>query len=99
MAGSTRIDFFSNAAAGNSTDFAVQQAGSWMFYAEATFGGGTVKLQFQSPHGTWIDFPSGSLSANGALILQLPQGRYRAVGTTASAIYSSMVTVPTQTNR
>jgi hypothetical protein len=96
MAGSQRLDFFSNAAAGNSTA-AYWQGGKLAFIAEATFGAGTVKMQFMSPHGTWIDVPSGSLSANGMLILELPQGQVRAVGTTASAIYACAVSIQTST--
>ena len=98
MAGTDRIDFFSNAAAGNSTA-KFWKGGKVAFYAEATFGGGNVKLQFQSPQATWIDVASSTLSANGLLILELPPGQYRAVGTTASAIYASMVTVPMITTR
>ena len=98
MAGTQRIDFFSNAAAGNSAA-ATWQGGKVGFYAEATWGGGTVKLQFQSPQGTWIDVASSTLSANGMLTLELPPGQFRAVGTTASAIYCSMVTIPTITVR
>lgn len=97
MAGNKRLDFFSNSAAGNST--ALEWRGGLMaFYAEATWGGGSVKLQFQSPLGTWIDFPSGSLSANGMLILNVPPAQVRAVGATASAIYCSGISIPTYAN-
>lgn len=98
MAGSTRLDFFVNAAAGNSTDL-YWQGGKLAFIAEATWGGGSVALQFMSPHGTWIAVTSGSLTANGLIVLELPPGRLRAVGTTASAIYASAVSVPTITTR
>jgi hypothetical protein len=96
MAGTQRIDFFINASAGNSTA-QFWRGGKVGFYAEATWSGGSVQLQFQSPQGTWINVANGSLSANGVLILELPPGQYRAVGTTASAIYCSMITVPTIT--
>lgn len=98
MAGSIRVDFFSNSAAGNSSA-QFWRGGKVAFYAEATFGGGSVKLQFQSPQGTWIDVASSTLSANGFAILELPPGQYRAVGATASAIYCSMIEIPTITIR
>lgn len=62
--------------------------GKGLYFAEATWGGGSAKLQFISPNGTWIDYPSGSLSANGAIIFDLPVGQIRAVIATASATYA-----------
>lgn len=96
MAGTERIDFLSNAAAGNGVSKSYK-GGKIALYAEATWGGGNVKLQFQSPQGTWIDVPSSTLSANGFVILEVPPGQYRAVVTTASAAYASAVEVPTNT--
>lgn len=99
MAGTTRIDFFKNAAAGNSSAFSAQ-AGKYFFYAEATFSGGSCKLQFQSPQGTWIDYSTAAtLSANGGVVVEIPAGQYRAVAATGSAFYCSMMSIPTITTR
>lgn len=62
--------------------------GRGMLIAEATWGGGSVKLQFKSPNGTWMDYASGSLSANGALMFELHPCEIRAVVTTATGVYA-----------
>lgn len=98
MAGTERLDFFSNSAAGTSAQ-KFWKGGKLFFYAEATWGGGNVKLQFISPHGTAIDVASSTISANGGLVFELPPGLYQAVGATASAIYCSAITIPTITTR
>ncbi len=81
------LTLLSNAAAGNGNAFP-WQGGRGTFTAEATFGGGSVKLQFLTLNGTWVDVASGSLTAAGTLAFELPIGQIRAVGTTASAIYA-----------
>lgn len=81
-----RITFAENAAAGTSSAFN-WLGGQGVFIAEGTFGGGSAKLQFQSPNSTWIDYPSGSLSANGLISFTLPPGQVRAVTATGSAFY------------
>lgn len=84
-----RVDLVSNASAtGNGMTFV---GGRSAFIAEATFGGGTVKLQAQSPQGTWIDVSGGSLTANGFVLLDLPPGQYRANIATATAVYAWLV--------
>lgn len=86
MADQDAINFFSNSANGTSSDFTWR--GGWMaFMATATFGGGSVKLQILTPAGVAIDFPSGSLSAAGVLLLHVPEGQVRAVAATGSAFY------------
>lgn len=62
--------------------------GRGVFMAEATWGGGTVKLQVQSPRGTWLDVTSASLTANGHLSFELPAGPIRANIATATAVYA-----------
>lgn len=98
MAGTNRIDFFSNAAAGNSASFT--WIGGWLaFYAEAT-GAGTVLLQILSPKGTWITIPNSTISTTGSIVnLQLPPGQLRAVGAGFTAIYASAFSLPTMTTR
>lgn len=82
----------SNAGAGNGATTA-WPGGAGTFMAEATWGGGSAKLQFQSPNATWIDYPSGSLSANGAISFTLPAGQIRVVIATATACYAYAVRV------
>lgn len=55
--------------------------------AEATWGGGTAKLQFKTLNGTWVDVPNCSHSANGTLPFELPAGEIRTVIATATACY------------
>lgn len=87
---SERITLVSNASATGS-DFTFR-GGRAMFMAEATWGGGTVKLQVKSPNGTYIDVNGGSLTANGtSAALYLPQGLYRANIATASAVYAYLI--------
>lgn len=96
MAGSDRIDFLLNGT-GTSSKFYFK-GGKVAFIAEGTFSSQLVKLQIISPHGTAIDVPNASLSANGMAVVEIPQGQYQAVAT-ATAVYCSMVSVPTITTR
>lgn len=65
----------------------VNQGGKYVFAADATFGGGTVKLQLQLPTGTWVDVASSSLTAAGISVgLDLPPGQYRGNVATATAV-------------
>lgn len=98
MAGLPRIDLLSNAGAGNGTAATLQVAGWYQLYAEATWSGGNVQLQFQSPQGTWINI-GATITANGVLNLQLAAGQYRAVVTTSSAVFASLLPTPTMTTR
>lgn len=67
--------------------------GRGVFMAEATFGGGTVKLQTQSPNGTWVDVASASLTAAGTAVFYLPPGPVRANIATATAVYAYVAVV------
>lgn len=80
------ITLASNAGAGNGTAYQ-WQGGRGLFTGEATWGGGSAKLQYMSVNGTWIDVPSISLTANGMLAFELPPGPIRTVIATASAAY------------
>jgi len=93
MAGGNNVTFLSNG-----TGSGLEKAwggGKMMLMAEATWGGGSVKLQILSLHGTWLDVKDSTLSANGTLNLDLPNGSYRAVATTATAAYVNGVFIPT----
>jgi hypothetical protein len=77
-------------AANASADGAAVQwtGGHGFFTAEATFGGGTVKLQFKTLNGTWIDVPGASLTAAGAKEFYAPAGELRASIATATGVYA-----------
>lgn len=89
-----RVALAENAGAGNQTA-KEWRGGKAMLLAEATWGGGNVKLQIQTPQGTWVDVPSSTLSANGVLNLELPAGQVRAVSATATALYAYLVNIRT----
>lgn len=62
--------------------------GRGVFMAEATFGGGTVTLQTQSPNGTWVDVENTALTAAGTAVFYLGPGPVRANIATATAVYA-----------
>lgn len=84
------IALLANAGTGNGADKA-WQGGKTAFIAEATFGGGSIKLQIKLPQGTYADVTSVTLSAAGMVVTDLPPGTYRAVSATATACYASLV--------
>jgi hypothetical protein len=89
--------------------FNLTQGGLYMGSVVATFGGGSVKLQILGPDGTTYldifaaydaagaeqDEPINSWTAAEAKALYLSPGAYRLHVTTASAIYASVVRIPT----
>ena len=88
------ITLLSNAGAGNGADIGFN-GGVCVFGADATFGGGSVKLQIKLATGTYADVASSSLTAAGISgVLYLPPGTYRAVATTATAVYAYLSVVP-----
>lgn len=94
MAGNIRLDFFSNSAAG--TSGTVQwKGGKFAFVAEATFG--SIKLQYQSLSGAFVDVANSTMTANGMVVLELPPTTLKAVATGGSAYYASLVEVFTNT--
>jgi hypothetical protein len=92
MANGKRVDLLSNAGTGNGSDF-VWPGGKTAFIGEATYGGGTQKLQIKLPQATYADVTSVSLTAAGMIVTDLPPGTYRAVATTATANYVSLVKI------
>jgi hypothetical protein len=92
MASSLHVDLLSNAGTGNGAD-KLWEGGKAAFLAEATFGGGSVKLQIKLPQGTYADVTLATLSAAGMVVTDLPPGTYRAVATTATAVYSRLVRI------
>jgi len=74
--------------------------GDGMIIAEATWGGGNVQLQILSRNNTWVNVTyTGNaavmaLTVNGTSIFRAPAGKLRAVITTATAVYCSIVGIP-----
>lgn len=65
--------------------------GRGWFSAEATaWGGGSVKLQWKSPNGTYIDIDATNLNftANNVYGFEAPPGELRAVRSTATGVYA-----------
>lgn len=67
--------------------------GRGVFMAEATWGGGSVKLQMQTPNGTFVDIDGASLTANGTKAFDAPAGFIKAVVATATAVYAYAATL------
>ena len=90
MASKGKVTLLSNASATGS--WLQWPGGSGLFSVEATWGGGTVKLQYKAPNGTAVDAgPYTTLTANGGGIFDLPPGEIRANVATATAVYASAV--------
>lgn len=77
--------------------------GSWFFWpggrgefrVEATFGGGTVKLQCKGPNGTAQDVGTETtLTASGGGIFELGAGEIRCNIATATAVYAMALRIP-----
>lgn len=82
------LQLASNAGAGNGTP-KVWGGGRGVFSATATWGGGSVKLQYMLPDGTWADVGAHTtLMANGGGGFELPRCEIRAVVATATAAYA-----------
>lgn len=88
MGTSAAQTLLSNASA--TGDWVDWPGGRGVFMAEATWGGGTVKLQYEGPNGTGIDAGSDTtLTANGGGVFELPGCRIRAHVATATAVYAT----------
>ena len=78
--------------------------GKYAVTAEATWGGGSAKLQIQSPKlgpaPTFISVNSATdFAANGFAVVDLPAGNYQITIATATAVYVSIVGVPEATDQ
>ena len=63
--------------------------GTGVFTASATFGGGTVKLQFQADDDSWVDVgPYTTLTAAGGGVFTLPPCQIRVNIATATAVFA-----------
>lgn len=64
--------------------------GRGMLSAVATWGGGSVTLQYLGPDGsTWLTGAT-ALTANGLVTFELPPGRIRIAIATATAVYAQV---------
>lgn len=89
----TAITLASNASATGSWFF--WPGGRGEFRVEATFGGGTVKLECKGPNGTAQDVGSGTtLTAAGGGIFELGAGEIRCNIATATAVYAMALRIP-----
>ncbi len=93
MSHTASVDLMLN---GSGTGAAVQwPGGKGLFDVIATFGGGSVALQYLGANGSTYKTPTnGSLTANGEFIFELPPGPIRALATTATAVYARASRVP-----
>jgi hypothetical protein len=80
--------------AGNGSNVTIGEGGLYQYLVHGTFSGTTAKLQTLGPDGTnFIDVPNSSMSAAGALNVELPSGSIvRGVLTsgTPTAMYASL---------
>lgn len=88
------VTFASNGGAGNGIP--KQWAGGRaLLVAQATWGGGSAKLQTLSSDGsTWVDITNASFTASGSVEVALPHGQIRCVIATSSAVYLDAHHIP-----
>lgn len=88
------VSLLSNASATGSPVAA--GAGDYCYSVDGTFGGATVSLQMQSPDGSsFLTIADTGLTAEGAVIVTLPLGIYKALvaGGTPSGLYATLLPV------
>ena len=69
--------------------------GKGVFDVVATFGGGSVALQYLGADGTtWKTPTNGSLTAAGEFVFELPPVPIRCLATTATAVYARAARIP-----
>lgn len=90
---SQRIDLLTNGSATGSYFDVV--GGRYIYAGEATWAGGSIKLQSKGPNGTAIDCPGVTLSANGFVECVVADGSQVRAAVTGSptAAYISLVSV------
>lgn len=87
------VSLLSNASATSAG--ATWLGGKGVFAATATWGGGSVSLQYLGPNGsTWITPTSGALTADGGFVFELPPGQIRAAVVTATGVYARADRIP-----
>jgi len=92
-----RVDLLSNISSAGNGSAVNWPGGSGAFVAEGTIGGSSLKMQMQTPQGTWIDIdPSltfASLPSSYGFLI--PPGQIRAVltGGSPSGVYAWAVSL------
>lgn len=76
--------------ASDQVSFAWPGGPAW-FVAHATWGGGSVTLEYEATSGTWITVPSCALTANGIVSTTIPAGNVRVTVATATAAYAYLI--------
>jgi len=67
-------------------------------FGEGSFGGGTLRLEAQTPNGTWVAVgATTTLSANGLGGFFLPECKIRVVATLGTGFFAYVRTMNTQT--
>ena len=76
-------------------DWVAWPGGRGEFRVEATWGGGTVKLQCKGPNGTAQDVGTDTtLTADGGGIFELGAGEIRANVATSTGVYAMALAIP-----
>ena len=95
MASDLRLDLAVNGTAATANTVATRwMGGRGMFCVPAaTFGGGSVALQWKAPDGTFltvkdINGSNASLTAAGTTTVELPPGEVKVLITTATGVYA-----------
>lgn len=90
MAVKRGISLASNATSGLTKEW---RGGKCMLIATATWSAGSIKLQMPAANGTFVDIPNSNLSADGALVLDLPNNPVKLVIATATAVYADLLPI------
>lgn len=91
---SASVMLLSNAGVGNGAA-KPWPGGRGLFMATATFGGGTVSLEYLGPNNVWLASPVVAVTAAGGVLFELPPGSVRGVSVTATAVYACIARIPT----
>jgi len=79
-------------------DWVYWPGGRGEFRVEATFGGGTVKLECKGPNGTAQEVGTDTtLNADGGGIFELGAGEIRCNIATATGVYAMALAIPSPT--
>ncbi len=87
----------SNASSADDEVAVVWPGGPCYLVLEATWGGGTVKLQYLTPNSTWIDVPLLTATANAIISTTIPAGQVRLNVATSTAVYGYLICNPSVT--
>ncbi|KAF7958220.1 hypothetical protein AWV80_01225 [Cupriavidus sp. UYMU48A] len=99
MARRSQVQLALNAGAGSQTGVD-WPGGRGLLMVDATFGGGNVVLEQQSPAGKWLGINHEctttpiSVTANGTAYFAAPAGPIRVTITTASAVNAHAIGIP-----